>query len=199
MRAVKQYQRRSWQQTTKVRSWPPLVPTVVDGVELRRHTPSDIEPFWQSIDDDVRYWQGYEQRHVDAYDWLLRMVTRYPDMVPHARLLAVVHDGRYAGSYSLTPSIGRRDRWDVALGWWLGPEARGQGLGRASLAAVLAYVHCDLGLRVARMGTEDRNVRAVRQIEANGAVLVSERRHTLPNGRVVKARWYHHTASGVGD
>jgi RimJ/RimL family protein N-acetyltransferase len=179
---------------TKVRSWPPVTRTVVDGVELRGHTPADIEPFWQSIDDEVRYWQGYGQRNVDGYDWLLRMVARFPDQVPPFRLLAVVHDGRYAGSYSLTPSIGRRDRWDVELGWWLGPEARGQGLGTASLAAVLAHVHGDLGLPVARMGTGIDNVRAVRQIEANGAVPVGEGRHTLPNGRVVTARWYHHTA-----
>jgi hypothetical protein len=44
------------------------------------------------------------------------------------------------------------------------------------------------------MGTGTDNVRAVRQIEANGAVPVGEGRHTLPNGRVVTARWYHHTA-----
>ena len=80
----------------------------------------------------------------------------------------------------------------VELGWWLAPEARGKGLGRASLAAALRYVHGELGPGVARMGTEVANVRAVRQIEANGSVAVDEGPHTLPNGRVVTARWYHH-------
>ena len=81
------------------------------------------------------------------------------------------------------------------LGWWLAPEARGQGLGRASLAVALVHVHRDLGLRVARMGTEVHNVRAIRQIEAVGATPVEEGRHTLPDGRVIDARWYHHVAS----
>ncbi len=71
----------------------------------------------------------------------------------------------------------------------------GQGLGRASLAVALVHVHRDLGLPVARMGTEVHNVRAIRQIEAVGATPVEEGRHTLPDGRVIDARWYHHVAS----
>ena len=66
--------------------------------------------------------------------------------------------------------------------------------GFASPAAVLTHVHGDLGLRVARMGTEVGNVRAVRQIEAAGPVPVREGSHTLPNGRVITGRWYHHVA-----
>jgi hypothetical protein len=42
------------------------------------------------------------------------------------------------------------------------------------------------------MGTEVDNFRAIRQIEAVGAVAVREGSHTLPNGRMVTARWYHH-------
>ncbi len=178
----------------KVRSWRPSQRVVTDELELRGFTAYDIEPFWRSIDDEVRYWQGYEQQHVDGYDWLLQVVVRYPNKVPPCRLIAVAHEGQFAGVYFLGPSIGWRSRWDVELGWWLAPEARGRGLGRASLAVVLAHVHRDLGLQVARMGTEADNVRAVRQIEAAGAKLVREGSHTLPNGRIAAARWYHHVA-----
>lgn len=52
----------------------------------------------------------------------------------------------------------------------------------------------DLGLPVARTGTEVGNLRAVRQIEAVGATPVREGPPTLPNGRVIAGRWYHHTA-----
>jgi RimJ/RimL family protein N-acetyltransferase len=154
-----------------------------------------MQPFCESIDDDVCYWQGYEPPNIAQYRSLLQLVIRWPDRVPPVRPLALTCEGQFAGAYFLTPSIWWRDRWNVALGWWLAPEPRGRGLGRSSLSVVLAHVHRDLGLRVARMGTGVDNVRAVRQIEANGAVAVDEGPHTLPNGRVVTARWYHHEQS----
>jgi hypothetical protein len=82
----------------KARLWP-RASIATDELELRPFTAHDIQPFVRSIDDEVRYWQGF-----------------------------------------------------------------------------------------------DHNMRAIRQIEAVGATPVEEGRHTLPNGTVIDARWYHHVA-----
>jgi RimJ/RimL family protein N-acetyltransferase len=178
----------------KVRHW--STSRIVAGdLELRSYTADDLQPFVRSVDEDVLYWQGFDERTLEYYRQWLYVLVRWPHRVAPQRFLAVAHGSRFAGHYSIAPSTGRRDRWDVELGWWLAPEARGKGLGRASLAAALRYVHRELGLGVARMGTEVDNVRAVRQIEANGAVPVDEGPHTVPNGRVVTARWYRHEQS----
>jgi hypothetical protein len=103
------------------------------------------------------------EQYVKTYAAVLEAATRSPDTLLPWRFLAVVRGGQFIGNYQLRPSIERGDVWHVQLGWWLAPEARGQGLGRASLAAALAHVHRDLGLRVARMGTGVDNVgRSVR-------------------------------------
>src|SRR5262245_34327261 len=174
----------------KVRRWRPVA-VETDGLELRPLAAGDVEAFLDSIDDEVRRWQGYDDRAVAAYGKQCAVMVRAPGMLP-LRLLALVRDGRFVGYYVLTSPSRRRDWWDVELGWWLASEARGQGLGWTSLAAVLRYVHRSLGLPVARMGTDIDNIRAVRQIEAAGAVPVHEGEHKLPDGRVVVGRWYHH-------
>lgn len=194
MKAKRADIRRAKQEMLKTRLWP-RASIATDELELRPYTAYDIEPFVRSIDDEVRYWQGLDQRTIDIYVTSLQFLVRWPHRAFPHRYLALVRDGRFAGGYQMRPSVGRRDRWDVELGWWLAPEARGQGLGRASLAVALVHVHRDLGLRVAQMGTEVHNVRAVRQIEAVGATPLEEGRHTLPNGRVIDARWYHHVAT----
>ena len=175
-----------------VRRWPASSVVVTDELELRPLIADDVEPFLRSIDRDVRFWQGFDGETVKRYSAALEATTRSPDAALPWRFLAVVRGGQFIGNYQLRPSIERGDAWHVQLGWWLAPEARGQGLGRASLASALAHVHRDLGLRVARMGTGVDNIRAVRQIEAVGAVPVSEGHHALPNRTVVESRWYHH-------
>jgi hypothetical protein len=119
----------------KVRSWPPSAPIVTDDLELRGFMAYDMQPFCESIDDDVCYWQGYEPPNIAQYRSLLQLVIRWPDRVPPVRPLALTCEGQFAGAYFLTPSIWWRDRWK------------------------------------------------------------DEGPHTLPNGRVVTARWYHHEQS----
>jgi len=181
-------------QSLKVRDWPPVRRIGAEGFELRGLRAHDIQPFYRSIDDEVRHWLGYRQQNVDSFGWVLQLVVRYPTRVPPIRPLAVIRDDEFAGVYLLAPSIRRRDRWGAQLAWWLAPDARGQGLGRASLDAALGYVRRDLHLRVL-MVTEADNVRAVRQIEGAGAVLAREELGTLPNGRVTMTRRYHYGTS----
>jgi len=61
VRAGKREQRRLWQQALKVRNWPRMRQTVIDGVELRPLTAHDIRPFYQSI--DTARWYYHEQSY----------------------------------------------------------------------------------------------------------------------------------------
>jgi RimJ/RimL family protein N-acetyltransferase len=69
---------------------------------------------------------------------------------------------------------------------------RGKGLGRASLAALLAHLHDEVRVPALWMGTSDSNRRTIAQIESTGARMALAEPHTLPNGRVVPGRWYVH-------
>ena len=65
---------------------------------------------------------------------------------------------------------------------------------RASLVAVLRYVHEHLDIPVATMGTAADNLPALRQIERAGATATDTRPHTLPNGQTVTSCWFEHRA-----
>jgi RimJ/RimL family protein N-acetyltransferase len=166
------------------------------GFALRPLVADDREPFLRSIDHEVRYWQGFDERPIETYTAMFEALgkPRVPFIV---RYLALVRDGELVGNYSLRPRPNRSDRRAVELGCWLAPEVPGQGLGRASLAAVLDHVHRDLRVPVALLGTEIDNVRAIGQIEAVGATPVREERDTLPDGRELLGRWYHHRADAA--
>jgi RimJ/RimL family protein N-acetyltransferase len=180
-----------------VRGWPASW-VVGEGFALRPLVADDREPFLRSIDQEVWYWQGLDERSIEGYAAMFEVLGKARVGLT-ARYLGLLRDGELAGNYSLRPTLDGSDRRAVELGWWLAPAVRGQGLGKASLAAVLHHVHRDLGARVALMGTDVDNVRAIGQIEAVGATPVREGHHTLPNGRVVVGRWYHHRAdAGLG-
>jgi RimJ/RimL family protein N-acetyltransferase len=179
----------------RVRRWPLPGPTGDDRFGLRLLRAQDRDAYFASIDHEVVHYQGFDAAvHSGMVEYFHAV-----DRVEKNRRLGLVEqplvvewEAGFAGIYTISPNKTERDA--VHLGWWLAPEARTKGLGQASLAAVLDHVHRGIGARVARMGTNFDNARAIRQIEAVGAVRVGEIDHTLPNGRTVKAYWYHHTA-----
>jgi hypothetical protein len=73
-------------QSLKVRDWPPVRRVVAEGFELCGLTAHHIQPFYRSIDDDVRHWLGYTQQNVDSFGWLLQLVagTRSPGAGPRS-------------------------------------------------------------------------------------------------------------------
>src|SRR5213076_3148935 len=80
---------------------------------------------------------------------------------------------------------GARSRRTMRLGWWLAAPARGRGLGRESLAAILDYGHDHLAISHIEMGTSGENHRSIAQIEAVGARLRRRGLHRLPDGQIV--------------
>ncbi|MFI7360168.1 GNAT family N-acetyltransferase [Streptomyces avidinii] len=116
-----------------------------------------------------------------------------PGPTEEQRLLAVIPaTGLVAGMSSLTPNDGG------AIGVWLAPAFRGQGLGAELVAATARFGHEHLGLASVRAGTETANHRCRGALSAAGFVPYGgPDRHTLPDGRVVDCAWYRHDAVGT--
>jgi len=162
-----------------------------ERLTIRPMRASDRDEFLATIDDEVRKWQGYDDARVDA----VGAAFDSPLLVgePHgcsAALMICDESGAVVGRYSIEFLNGQAR---PNLGWWLGPSARGRGLGRESLVAVLGYVHGHLGYPSVLMGTASSNAPARDQIESTGAVQVDHGEHLLSNGESHDAVWYVHS------
>jgi RimJ/RimL family protein N-acetyltransferase len=157
-------------------------------------TMRDVDDFMAGMDDDVLRWQNYTKATVEKlrpgfgalvkakyFDWPCSMAVR--DRTTDA----------FLGTYALA-NVGPGGT-SANLGWWLCADARGRGLGNESLGLALEYAHTDVHIRRIIMGTRRDNERAVAQIRRAGAVLKREATTTRPNGQVVDALWFEHTAS----
>ncbi|MFB7273493.1 GNAT family N-acetyltransferase [Streptomyces sp. NPDC056244] len=102
-------------------------------------------------------------------------------------LVAVrLDDGRYAGCVNL--AVGEK-----AIGGWLAPHSRGQGLGAELFGAGALLAHAHLGLDTVRAGTEVENTASRRALLRAGFVPgEGPDQHTLPDGRVIDACWFRH-------
>lgn len=146
-----------------------------------------------TIDDEVRYWQGYDDDSLQGYRDALYALEEQPAPSTTCPTWFFVWEKAteaLIGQYS----FGEPQAVDPAsptLGWWLGPAGRGRGYGVESLRALLVYGHTHLNQAVV-MGTTDTNARARRQIEAVGAEFIVRTEHCLPNNSVVAGRWYRH-------
>ncbi|WP_405787032.1 GNAT family N-acetyltransferase [Streptomyces sp. NBC_00029] len=138
---------------------------------------------------------GNRAERLRAFHRALRRELTQPVVLPvpagEQRLLAVVPaTGLVAGTSSLSP-----DR-DGAIGFWLAPAFRGQGLGAELVAATARFGHEHLGLESVRAGTETLNHRCRGALSAAGFVPCDgPPLHTLPDGRVVESAWYRHDAA----
>ncbi|MFJ9034737.1 GNAT family N-acetyltransferase [Streptomyces sp. NPDC102274] len=102
-------------------------------------------------------------------------------------LVAVrLDDGRYAGCVDLAVGEG-------AIGGWLAPHSRGQGLGAELFGAGALLAHAHLGLDTVRAGTEVGNT-ASRGALLRAGFIPGEgpAQHTLADGREIDACWYRH-------
>ncbi|MFJ7591262.1 GNAT family N-acetyltransferase [Streptomyces sp. NPDC097617] len=130
-----------------------------------------------------------------AFPKAVRRELIQPALLPgpagEQRLLAVIPaTGLVAGMSSLNPDDGG------AIGFWLAPAFRGQGLGAELVAATARFGHQHLGLESVRAGTETSNHRCRGALSAAGFVPgAGPALHTLPDGRVVESAWYRHDAA----
>lgn len=160
---------------------------------LCRPAERDVDAFLASADAEVRRVQGYDDAAVEAARAAFLAAASSTDGAC-PELLGVYdeeHGGRFAGRYSIERGD---DPVRATLGWWLGPESRGRGLGRESLRLVIAYAHDHLWIPVLEMGTSAGNRPALAQIEAVGAEPTGRGPHRLPNGETVEAVWFQHRA-----
>jgi RimJ/RimL family protein N-acetyltransferase len=95
-------------------------------------------------------------------------------------------DGRVAGAIEVDPDTGE-------VGGWLAPRFRGRGLGAGLFAGAAEFAHQHLGIPAVTAGTESSNAACVAALVSAGFIpAVGPDTHTLPDGRVVPARWFRH-------
>jgi RimJ/RimL family protein N-acetyltransferase len=151
----------------------------------------DLDAFLASVDDEVLQRQGFTSDTMEQYRvGFAQFVNRSHQHWPCNLAVRDRATYEFLGCYEL---------YDFApagtsahLGWWLGTNARGRGLGFESLELALRYAHVDVGIRRIVMGTAGDNERVIAQIKRAGAAFTHEAPHTLPNGETIQCLWFEH-------
>ena len=79
--------------------------------------------------------------------------------------------------------------FEPSIGFWLGPEARGAGIGLLAMPAFLSLI-ARTGVDRVYLGTAVDNTAMRRIATAAGGIEHEIRPHTLPNGDVVDSVWH---------
>lgn len=142
-----------------------------------------------SRDEAAQHWLGWTP---DEARRDLALLGHDPLLISSSCLSFVgfdVHTDRIIASITLNRIAA--DTHDI--GAVVEPTARGQGYGREALATVSRIAHQHFGIAALRAGCESTNVVSRRWLESCGFVRVDgPTKHTLPNGRVADALWWHH-------
>ncbi|MCU1359459.1 MAG: putative acetyltransferase [Ilumatobacteraceae bacterium] len=167
-----------------------------DRLVMRPMRHDDGDGIRETIDADVRRWQGYDSPAVEA------MVAAVPVLAsqktfgcPYNFVVTEPNMDRPVGVYIVSFQADEPDT--PTLGWWLDGSARGRGLGRESLGMYIGHLHSHLRFPVVRMATNIGNDRARAQIEAVGGVKTIFARQRLVDGSVVDGVWYEHEAGST--
>lgn len=114
-----------------------------------------------------------------------------PVLLPDECWLIAVEraSGRFAGAVSV-------HRGTCEIGGHLAPRFRGCGLGSELFAGTARFAHQHLGMPVITAGTARGNVACVAALISAGFVSApGAASHTLPDGRVIAARWFSHASA----
>ena len=106
---------------------------------------------------------------------------------PRTYLAAIdLADRRVAGAIELNPDTRE-------VGGWLAPRFRGRGLGAGLFAGAAEFAHQHLGIAAVTAGTESGNAACIAALVSAGFTPTDgPDTHTLPDGRVIPSRWFHH-------
>jgi RimJ/RimL family protein N-acetyltransferase len=160
-------------------------------VVIRRLTKSDRDDFFASMDPEVLARQGFDADFVHSVEKRFNPLTRLQwSRRPLSLAVRNHEDDVFLGTYLivLVPYL----RLTAELGWWLGPNARGRGIGSESLPLVLDYIHTDLGIDRVDMSTAIDNARTIAQIERAGGVVHESFLYKSPDGHYSKSINYRH-------
>lgn len=96
--------------------------------------------------------------------------------------------GLLAGAVGYEPESGE-------VGGWLAPQFRGRGLAAELFAGAAQFAHFHLGEEYVVAGTERTNMPCIHALLSAGFTPVSgPDTHPLPDGRVIPAYWFQHSA-----
>lgn len=111
------------------------------GIAFRPWTDADL-PIYRAMMGDPQMWRHMPEAAPDALtDEVLLTLIALSAEAPHHRVDAIVQDGVPAGQVRLEFSPDGRS---AELSYWLGPAARGKGLGRRAVRQWLARTLPDL-------------------------------------------------------
>jgi RimJ/RimL family protein N-acetyltransferase len=191
----------AWQWSQSVGADPPPLeslsvasPVTTERLVLRNATATDAAAVGVTIDRVVLDAQGWSPPM--GRQWV--QVTRRQGsvLIPGFLVACDREGGRVLGVVAV--SAIDRQSGTAELGWWMGPDARGRGLGTEALAAGIAVLH-DQGIARVLVGTREENSAVRAALAKVGARLTETRLHRLPDGSETPSAWYVHIAdSGAG-
>ena len=155
---------------------------------LRRFTERDAraEALAATVDEQVATSLGWTPAEVSS----LTAMASTPEVLGAQGFLAVADAS--TDEVLGVVSLSREPHTDATarVGLWLGPSARGRGLGPEALALAVDAAWRS-GSRAVIGGTASTNVAMQRCFLAVGAEAVETTPHQLPDGRTVESTWYH--------
>jgi RimJ/RimL family protein N-acetyltransferase len=151
-----------------------------DRLVLRAWRPGDGLALQQAADDVIETTNGWLPGTRE------RMVAADVDIDPRApeRLVCDRVTGRVLGSISVNAAV-PGDGW-CEVGWWLGPDGRGRGLGTEAMRTYVDALFA-AGMTDVEVATSVDNAAVARVMEKLGAERRRAGDRTLPNGTVLPA------------
>ena len=165
---------------------------------LRLQTPTtgDVPILCATASDpEAQRWLGWPARQVVAGPYRDRLLAMEPGQgrvrsrrLDHWLLAVDRASGLPAGGVAL-------DAVSLEVGGWLAPGFRAHGLGAELFAGIAQFGHDHLGIAMVRAGTEQANMACVAALQAAGfEPAEGPATHRLPDGRIIRARWFRHDA-----
>ena len=191
----------AWQWSQSVGEKPPLLvglhvasPVTTERLVLRNARATDAAAVGATIDRVVLEAQGWSP--LMGRQWVQGTRRQGSVLMPGFLVVCDRDGGQVLGVVAI--SAIDRQSGTAELGWWMGPDARGRGLGTEALAAGIAVLH-DQGIVRVVVGTREENSAVRAALAKVGARLTETRLHRLPDGSETPSAWYVHVAdSGAG-
>lgn len=171
---------------------------VLFTAHLRLQTPTaDDVPILAATasDPEAQRWLGWPVRQVVPESHRDRLLAMKPGQgrggprnLDHWLLAVDRVSGMAAGGVAL-------DAATLEVGGWLAPGFRAHGLGAELFAGIAQFGHSHLGVATVHAGTEQANMACVAALlGAEFQPTEGPAKHRLPDGRIIRARWFRHDA-----
>lgn len=164
-------------------------PVTTERLVLRNARATDAAAVGATIDRVVLEAQGWSPPM--GRQWVQTTRRQGSALIPGFLVACDREGGRVRGVVAVS-AVDRR-AGTAELGWWMGPDARGRGLGTEALAAGIAVLHRQGIIRVL-VGTREDNTAVRAALTKVGARLTEHKLYRLPDGSETPSAWYVHVA-----